>query len=331
MSDRHQLRIGLLGASRIAEEAIVGPAQELGHRLVAVAARDPRRAAAFADKYGVERVVGSYQDVIDDPEVDLVYNPLANSLHGPWNIAATAAGKPVLAEKPYARNESEARDVAAAADHSGAPVIEAFHYLYHPVTQRLLHLITDGDAGELGALEHLEIQMLMPEPGSDDPRWSLELAGGVLMDLGCYGLHLMRQVGRIIGAAPQITSATAAEREPGVDATCEVEAAIGSVTVSSTYSMLHDHYQFTVRARGSRGEALVHNFIKPQGDDRLTLTTASGTSTEEFGRRSSYSYQLEAVATHLRDGVALPVDGADAVENMALIDTAYRAAGLTPR
>src|SRR5690242_21729237 len=79
------LRIGVLGASRIAEKAIVGPAQELGHRLVAVAARDPHRAAAFAEKYGVERTLGSYAEVIDDPAVDVVYNPLANSLHAPWN------------------------------------------------------------------------------------------------------------------------------------------------------------------------------------------------------------------------------------------------------
>ena len=84
------LRIGVLGASRIAESAIVRPAAELGHRLVAVAARDPARAKDFADKYGVERVAASYQDVVDDPEVDVVYNPLANSLHAPWNLAAIA-------------------------------------------------------------------------------------------------------------------------------------------------------------------------------------------------------------------------------------------------
>ena len=103
------LRIGVLGASRIAEAAIVGPAAELGHRLVAVAARDRSRAEVFADKYGVERVLDGYQAVIDDPEVDVVYNPLANSLHAPWNLAAIAAGKPVLSEKPFARDQSEAR------------------------------------------------------------------------------------------------------------------------------------------------------------------------------------------------------------------------------
>ncbi|MDT5191644.1 MAG: hypothetical protein QOI28_3895, partial [Mycobacterium sp.] len=122
------LGIGVLGASRIAESAIVGPAAELGHRLVAVAARDRSRAETFAGKYGVERVVASYQDVIDDPEVDVVYNPLANSLHAPWNLAAIEAGKPVLSEKPFARNQSEARHVADAADAAGVTVLEGFHY-----------------------------------------------------------------------------------------------------------------------------------------------------------------------------------------------------------
>ena len=111
----------MLGASRIAEQAIVGPAHELGHRLVAVAARDPQRAREFADKHGVERVLTSYADVINDAEVDVVYNPLANALHAPWNLAAVTAGKPVLTEKPFARNRTEAAQVAEACENVGNP------------------------------------------------------------------------------------------------------------------------------------------------------------------------------------------------------------------
>ena len=177
------LRIGVLGASRIAEQAIVGPAAELGHRLVAVAARDRSRAETFAEKYGVERVLDGYQDVIDDPEVDVVYNPLANSLHAPWNLAAIAAGKPVLSEKPWARDELEARRVVETSNTAGVPVVEGFHYLHHPVTRRAFALASDGS---LGDVTHVEVRMQMPPPGDDDPRWSYELAGGALMDLGCY-------------------------------------------------------------------------------------------------------------------------------------------------
>src|SRR6478736_4865015 len=168
------VRIGVLGASRIAEIAIVGPAAELGHRLVAVAARDRGRAESFAGKYGVERVLDSYQDVIDDPEVDVIYNPLANALHAPWNLAAIAAGKPVLSEKPFARDQSEAQSVADAADAAGVTVLEGFHYFFHPVTQRAFELAANGT---LGAISHVEVRMAMPTPADDDPRWSLDLAG----------------------------------------------------------------------------------------------------------------------------------------------------------
>lgn len=322
------LRIGVLGASRIAEQAIVGPARDLGQRLVAVAARDPLRAAAFAEKYGVERVLDTYEEILGDPEVDAIYNPLANSLHGPWNIASVRAGKPVLAEKPYARNADEAREVAAASDAAGVPVVEAFHYRYHPVFLRLLELLTSG---ELGDLRRVEVRMLMPPPPAGDPRWSLPMGGGALMDLGCYGLHVMRTIGAAVGATPEITSARAEERDPRVDAVFEADLEIGDATGLSVNSMLADDFHFSMKLTGSRGEAMALNFIKPQEDDRVVLSTSSGEKVEHLGTRPSYTYQLEAFAAHVLDGAALPVDSADAVANMVLIDQAYAAAGLPPR
>ncbi|WP_197380145.1 Gfo/Idh/MocA family protein [Mycolicibacterium mengxianglii] len=323
------LRIGVLGASRIAESAIVGPAAELGHRLVAVAARDPLRAATFAEKYGVERTLGSYTEVIEDREVDVIYNPLANALHAPWNLAAIAAGKPVLTEKPFANNREQAAEVAAAAEAAGVPVLEGFHYLFHPVTQRALELAGDGT---LGPLRHIEVLMTMPEPADTDPRWSLALAGGALMDLGCYGLHIMRTLAAAAGGAPQITAATAVQRTPGIDASCDVELSLpGGATGRASHTMVSDAYRFTLQITGDDGNALVHNFIKPHDDDRITVTTAAGTRVERLGTRASYTYQLEAFAAHVEDGVPLPIDTADAVANMALIDEAYRAAGMNPR
>lgn len=318
------MKIGILGASRIAESAIVEPAQELGHRLVAVAARDPLRARTFADKYGVERVLGSYQDVISDPDVDVIYNPLANALHAPWNLAAIAAGKPVLTEKPFARDRVEAQRVADAADAAGVTVMEGFHYLFHPATRRALQLVADGTLGELA---RVEVRMGMPEPAPEDPRWSLELAGGALMDLGCYGMHLMRRFG-----TPTVTKATAVQRTPGVDERCDVELTFPSgATGLSTNSMVDDEHSFTLKVIGSRGEALVHNFIKPRDDDRVTVRTPDGTAVEHCGTRASYTYQLEAFTDHVRRGTPVPLSLADAVENMALIDDAYRAAGMNPR
>lgn len=327
------LRIGILGASRIAEKAIVGPAAELGHRLVAVAARDPQRAAVFADKYAVERVVGSYAEVIDDPEVDVVYNPLANSLHAPWNLAAISAGKPVLSEKPFARNRSEALSVAQAAEAAAVTVLEGFHYFFHPVTQRAFTLAA-GD--ELGAITRVEVRMGMPAPADTDPRWSLELAGGALMDLGCYGLHIMRSLGRLgisgIDGEPSVVRAAAEQRRPGVDARCDVELAFpGGATGVSSNSMVAEDFSFTIRVVGVDGDLLVHDFIRPNDDDRLTVRSGAGTRVERLGTRASYTYQLEAFAAHVEHGIALPLDVADAVANMAFVDDAYQAAGLPTR
>lgn len=318
------LRIGILGASRIAESAIVEPAQELGHRLVAVAARDPLRAQIFADKYGVDRIVPTYQDLVSDPQVDVVYNPLANALHAPWNLAAVAAGKPVLTEKPFARNREEAARVANAAVTAGITVMEGFHYLFHPVNQRVLAVASDGTIGDL---TRIEVRMGMPTPQPDDPRWSLELAGGALMDLGCYALHVMRRFGE-----PSVVTATAVERSAGVDERFDAELVFPSgVTASTTNSMVDEDYSFTLRVLGTHGDAFVHNFIKPRDDDRLTITTENGTTVEHHGTRASYTYQLEAFAAHVQQGKPLPLDVEDAVANMALIDDAYRAAGMQPR
>src|SRR5689334_21435463 len=305
------LRIGVLGASRIAEQAIVGPARELGHKLVAVAARDPNRARLFAEKHGVERVLASYDEVINDPEVDVVYNPLANALHAPWNLAAIAAGKPVLTEKPFARDRTEAARVAAAAEAAGVPVMEGFHYLFHPVMRRALALAGDGTLGEL---RRIEVAMGMPEPAADDPRWSLDMAGGALMDLGCYALHILRRFG-----TPRVVSAAAVQRTPGVDERFVADFVFDSgATGFTTNSMVDDDYSFTLRLVGSSAEVMVANFINPRDDDRLIITTADGDTVEHLGTRASYTYQLEAFAAHVERGDALPVDLADAVANMAL-------------
>ena len=153
------LKIGILGAARIADDGIVDPSRVLGHRLVAVAARDRSRAEAFAAQRGVEKVHQTYAEVIDDPEVEVVYNALVNSLHAQWNPYALNAGKHVLSEKPFATNAAEASLVRNVAKTALGQIVEGFHYLHHPVNQRLRELLT---CGELGDVQQIDIELTIP-------------------------------------------------------------------------------------------------------------------------------------------------------------------------
>src|SRR5262249_20853387 len=133
------VRIGILGAARIAPSAVIKPAQHCAEATVAaVAARDRSRAEAFAAKHGVPNVRDSYDALIADPEIDAIYNPLPNGLHAEWTIAALEAGKHVLCEKPFTANTKEAEDVAGVATRAGRVVMEAFHYRYHPLAHRMV-------------------------------------------------------------------------------------------------------------------------------------------------------------------------------------------------
>jgi len=323
----------VLGASRIAVNAIVAPAQLTGARLVAVAARDRGRAETFAADHGVERVLDSYADVIADPEVEAIYNPLANGLHGPWNIAALAAGKHVLTEKPSASDAGEARDVRAVVASAGLVFMEAFHYLYHPVARRLLDAV---GSGEIGELRHVEVHMEIPPPPDGDLRWSLPLAGGGLMDVGCYGLHLHRALGRFAGGAPRVTGAEGRERagHPGVDEWVRADLAFpGGATGVVHSSMAAEELRMTARIVGTAGEVRAANFVLPHRDDRVWVTTGGSEREERPGMRPSYAYQLEVFTAAVREGAPVPTDADDAVATAELIDDCYRAAGfdLRPR
>lgn len=325
------LRIGVLGTARISERAIVDPARLSGARLVAIAGRDRGRAQAFAHRHGIERVVATYGDLIDDAEVEAVYNPLPNSLHGPWNLAAIAAGKHVLSEKPFASNAEEATAVRDAAEPTGLVVAEAFHYLYHPVTRRLHELIASG---ELGEPRHVEVVLNGPPPPPDDPRWSWELAGGALMDLGCYTLHAHRALAPWAGGEPEITKVRGAAHpeRPQVDQSMDVELAFPSgATGSARCNMSAASTQLTCRVVGSRGQAFLPNFILPHLDDRVVVSTPTGNRVEHLGTRTSYAYQLDAFTAAVRLGSAMPTDAADAVLTMHMIDACYGALGMEPR
>src|SRR3954454_2441682 len=263
------LRIGVLGAARISDVSLLGPAAELGVRLVAVATRDRGRSEAYADEHGIERVHDSYAQVIADPEVEAIYNPLPNSAHAPWNLAAIAAGKHVLTEKPAASNAAEARRVHDAASGTGLTVLEGFHYRYHPQFDRLTELVA-GDT--IGELRRVDVTMAMPAPAVDDLRWSWPLSGGAMMDLGCYCLHVIRSVSGLFGGEPRLTHAVARERDglPQIDERFEAEfrMADGS-TAFAHVNMDSDGWEMSIQINGADGSLSIPDYMPPNDDDRI--------------------------------------------------------------
>ncbi len=323
-----QVRIGILGAASIAPSALINPARQNAEVVVAaVAARDTSRAQAFAAKHGIARVHESYEALIADPDLDAVYNPLPNGLHGRWTRAALAAGKHVLCEKPFTANAAEAREVADLAGESDRVVMEAFHYRYHPLALRVEQIIASG---ELGKLQRVEAALCFPLPKFSDIRYNYSLAGGATMDAGCYAVHMVRTFG---GSTPEVVSARARLRDPQVDRamTAELRFAAGHTGRVRCSMWSTDLLRISARVVGDQGELHVLNPLVPQFFHRLSVRSAGVKRVERFPRRASYAYQLDAFAGAVLRGETVKTTPQDAVENMTVIDAIYLAAGLPLR
>ncbi len=318
----------MLGAARIAPSALIKPAKDNPDVVVAaVAARDGSRARAFAAKHGIAHVHESYQALLADPDIDAVYNPLPHGLHGKWTRAALDAGKHVLCEKPFTANADEAREIADLAAKSDRVVMEAFHYRYHPMTLRTEQIIASG---VIGKLQRVEASLCFPLPKFSDIRYNYPLAGGALMDAGCYAVHIVRTFG---GSTPEVVSAQAKLRDPQIDRamTAELRFAAGHTGQVRCSMWSARLLQISARVVGDRGELKLFNPVTPQFVNRLSIRSPEGRRVERFPRRASYAYQLDAFAAAVLRGEPVKTTPEDAIENTTVIDGIYRAAGLPLR
>jgi predicted dehydrogenase len=325
------LRIGILGAARIAGRAVVKPAHALGARVVAVAARDLGRAQAYAGKHDIARAYGSYDELLADPEVEVIYNPSPNSEHVRWTLAALRAGKHVLSEKPFGSNADEARLVAVEPNPSGLVIFEGFHHHYHPTYQRMLQLVGQGTIGEV---TELRVNMKFHCADPSDIRWSWPLSGGSLMDLGCYTLHVGRDVAKTLGGTLELLTA-AATTNPGADERVDATATVIGVLPNGARAVLESSLEgpsdTSVLVTGTRGTIRQPNFIDLMSDDRLIVTVDGAETVEHHGSASTYTYQLQVLESAVREGTPFPTDLDNAIANMDFVDQAYRLAGFPLR
>jgi D-xylose 1-dehydrogenase (NADP+, D-xylono-1,5-lactone-forming) len=177
------VRWGVLSTARINVDAVLAPAATTEKAdVVAVASRDHTRAQTYARAHGIERAYGSYDELLADPDIEAVYNPLPNSMHVEWTLRALEAGKHVLVEKPFGRRPDEVAQAFDVADSAGLVLMEAFMYRHHPQMHKLRELVENGAIGELRMI----LASFHGQMASDDIRMRPELDGGALMDLGCY-------------------------------------------------------------------------------------------------------------------------------------------------
>jgi predicted dehydrogenase len=322
------IRLGILGAAAIVPNAVTGPARSVPEvQVMAIAARNPERVRRFARRHHIPRVHESYSSLLADPEIDAVYNPLPNSLHAEWTMRALRAGKHVLCEKPFASNAREAVEMAKAAEKSGKVLSEGFAYRYHPLAMRMKDVIASG---ELGKIKHIEARPCFLLPTPSNIRYQYELAGGALMDTGCYPISLMRF---LAGTEPTATQAKARLFKPQVDSRIEADLSFpNDIQARIVCDMLSPKMLETfVRVTGDAGKMKVINPFHPHWFNLMTVRTPQGTHREYIKGGNIYALQLQAFAKAIRGEMTLSTGPDDAVNNMRVIDAIYEKAGLKLR
>jgi D-xylose 1-dehydrogenase (NADP+, D-xylono-1,5-lactone-forming) len=308
------VRWGLLSTARI-NEAILGGAQQSERtQVVAVASRDQGRADAYAREHGLERAYGSYEALLDDGDIDVVYNSLPNSMHVEWSVRALEAGKHVLCEKPMDRRVEAVERAFDTAERKGRLLMEAFMYRHHPQTHKAVELVRDGAIGELRQLRSLFSFTLGDET---DVRLQPELDGGALMDLGCYCISMQR----VLAGEPELVFGRQRLGGGGVD--------VGFVGIlqfpGDVFGEFHCGFDLPegngLEAIGSLGKLLVRDPVRCR--DPHVEVNGVRVDVEDVDR---YYLQVENFSAAVR-GEAEPLLGrADALGQVRAIEALYRSA-----
>ncbi len=323
-----KVKWGVLGVAKIGVEKVI-PAMQRGEvsHIAAIASRDLGKARAAADKLGIERAFGSYEDLLADAEIEAVYNPLPNELHVPWTLRALAAGKHVLCEKPIALDAKEARPLIDARDRSGKLVAEAFMVRHHPQWRRARELARDGSIGELRAIQtFFSYRLLDPANVRNRPP-----GGGGLYDIGCYAILTARY---IFAAEPTRVVATI-DRDPNFQtdrlASAILEFPNGRCLTFTVGTQLSAHQRVTIVGDAGRIEVLIPFNAPPERPAEIVIDTGAdliggGRRVEQFATCDQYTLQGDAFSRAIQDGSPLEFGIEDAVANMRVIDALFRSA-----
>jgi xylose dehydrogenase (NAD/NADP) len=313
------LKWGLLSTARINRRLI--PAIRAAERaeLIAVASRSQERAEAYAAEWGIPRAHGSYQSLLNDPDVEVIYISLPNSLHAEWAVRAAEAGKHVLCEKPLAVSVTECDQIIASGEAAGVVVVEAVMYLHHPLLGEARRLMHEGAVGQVRFVRG-SFCICLDRP--DDVRWRPELGGGALWDVGSYPVSFIRRM----AGDPEEVFGWQTLSESGVD-----ETFAGLLRYRSGVLGLFDCGFRTLQRSeaqvfGTEGTLTIRQPYTINGESKILLRR--GSEEKEFGVRDIDVYQCEvdALTAAVLDGAALPVSLSSSRSNVATMSALYASA-----
>ncbi|NEE03711.1 Gfo/Idh/MocA family protein [Phytoactinopolyspora halotolerans] len=324
------VRWGVLGCAAIAVNKVIPAMLQADNcDIVGIASRDADRAAAAAAQLGLRRSYGSYQELLDDPEIEAVYIPLPNNLHAEWTLRAADAGKHVLCEKPLAMDAAEAAEMVAGCRKAGVKLMEAFMYRLHPSWVRVRELVAEGRIGELKVVDGFFSY------NNTDPaniRNIAELGGGGLMDIGCYPINVARMM---FGSEPTSVQASVhRDRVFGTDTLTSAVLDFDGRHAKLTCSTQLEHHQ-RVHLVGTEGWLLVEIPFNIPPDLPTRVVVASGGNPPvapelevlEFPPADQYRIQGELFSAAVREDTDVPTPPEDAIANMVVIDEVLAAAG----
>ncbi len=327
-SDIEPVRWGILGAANIAVNKVIPAMRKSRHsRTVAIASRDIEKARAAASRLGVPKAYGSYEELIDDPDVEAIYNPLPNHLHVPWSIRAAQAGKHVLCEKPIALTAEEARSLLAAREATHVQIAEAFMVRTHPQWLEVERIVASGQIGDLRLVAgYFTYYRRDPADIRSRPEWG----GGALMDIGCYPIFIARWMFR---AEPTAAMAMIdRDLELGIDRLTSAMLRFPRGQATFTCAGQLAHYQ-RMHLFGERGRIEVEiPFNAPTDaatrifvDDGSRLGGGSAVAIE-IPAVDQYTLQADRFSEAVRGAGSVPVSLETAIGNMAVIDALFRSA-----
>ncbi|HEY2682413.1 MAG TPA: Gfo/Idh/MocA family oxidoreductase [Steroidobacteraceae bacterium] len=319
-----KLAWGILSTANIGIKRVIPAILSSDHgAILAIASRSQERAREVAARFGIAKTHGSYQALIDDPDIEAIYNPLPNHLHVEWTVKALLAGKHVLCEKPIGLNAREAGAIVAARDQSGKRVIEAFMVRHHPQWRRVRALIASGRIGRVGAVQSAFLfTMLDPK----NVRNQADIGGGALYDVGCYPIVTARYV---FGREPLRVIALI-DRDPAlrVDRLTSGLVAFpeGGQLVFTSSLQLSTYQKVVVLGTGGRIEVEVP--FTPMKDQacRISIEADDGREVEEFAPVDQYALQCDTAVRAFRGETEQEFPIEDAIANMRVIDALYRSA-----